>query len=77
LGWSSATLDNGSLYFGATTAKVYALDAATGVKKWEYAGQADKPLQSVYSTPVTAGGRVYFGAYDGVLYALDAANGSL
>src|SRR6266496_769541 len=28
-GWSSATLDNGSLYFGSTLPKVYALDAAT------------------------------------------------
>jgi len=74
-GWSSVTLDNGLLYFGSTLPKVFALDSATGTVKWEYKGETDKPLQSVYGTPVVANGIVYFGAYDGVFYALDAASG--
>lgn len=77
VGWSSATVDNGTVYFGATTPKVYALDATSGVKKWEYAGEQNKPLVAVYSTPAAANGKVYFGAYDGIFYALDSATGTM
>ena len=51
------------------------LDSTTGVKKWEYLGQPEKPLVAVYSTPMLQDGIVYFGAYDGNFYALDAATG--
>lgn len=66
------------MYFGTTLARVDALDAATGVKKWEFPDRtASNPpsLVSVYSTPAIANGKVYFGAYDNKFYALDAATG--
>jgi serine/threonine-protein kinase len=48
---------------------VYALDAATGAKKWMASIQAS-------TDPGVAGGLVYVGAGDGNVYALDAATGA-
>lgn len=74
-GWSSATLADGTVYFGGTNGKLYALDASAGGLKWVYAGEQNKPLTGVYGSPTVDGGTVYFGALDGSLYALDAASG--
>jgi len=76
--YSSPTIANGVVYigagaFGANTEnnKLYAVDAATGAKKWEFKtpdGGSD------YSSPTVVGGIAYIGA-GGTLYAVDAASG--
>ncbi|MBW1768577.1 MAG: PQQ-like beta-propeller repeat protein, partial [Deltaproteobacteria bacterium] len=48
----------------------YALDAATGVRLWEF-----KTGSWVESSPAVVNGTVYFGSNDGRLYALDALTG--
>ncbi|RDB03422.1 PQQ-binding-like beta-propeller repeat protein [Runella aurantiaca] len=80
-GWvtnSSPTVANGVVYVGASAVansnndKLYAVDAATGVKKWEFRTPDGGPD---YSSPMVAGGIVYIGA-GGTLYAVDAALGT-
>ena len=39
---------------------MYALDAASGVKLWEF-----ETGGSVYSSPAVVGGKVFVGSYDG------------
>ena len=49
-GWSAGTVKDGTLFFGVSTPKVFAVDAANGTIKWQYLGEKDKPLVSVDST---------------------------
>jgi len=59
------------LYFGSSDWKLYAIDLATGVKKWDFTtGYAIK------GTPFLSGNTIYFGSTDGTLYALDANTGA-
>jgi eukaryotic-like serine/threonine-protein kinase len=61
----------GTVYFGGYDKKVYALDAATGDKKWEFlAGD------NFQSSPAYADGVLYVTCYDKKVYALDAKTGS-
>jgi outer membrane protein assembly factor BamB len=62
---------DGSLYFGCSDGKIYALDAATGDKLWEFQ-TGDK----VWSTPTISNGVVYIGSFDNIIYALSADDGS-
>jgi eukaryotic-like serine/threonine-protein kinase len=68
---SSPTVVGGSVYFGAGDA-VFALDAATGAKKWQFTTK-----DIVHSSPAVVDGVLYIGSYDRNLYALDAATGTL
>ncbi len=67
---SSAAIANGMVIFGAGDGGVYALDAATGTRKWraETGGR-------IRGTPAVSGGAVFVGAYDGRVYAFDLATG--
>src|SRR5580692_5655745 len=69
---SSAAVVAGTIYFGSTDSKLYAVDSATGVSRWTFA--TGGPLTS---SPLVADGRVYFGSVDGTFYALDARNGQV
>lgn len=75
---SSPTVANGIVYVGTSlfgskdNDKLYAVDANTGVKKWEFKTPDGGPD---YSSPIVAGGIVYIGA-GGTLYAIDAATGA-
>ncbi|QMW01734.1 PQQ-binding-like beta-propeller repeat protein [Spirosoma foliorum] len=74
---SSPTVTNGVLYigsgvFGTNNKKLYALNATTGVKKWEYA--IDESTAG-YSSPIVANGIVYIGS-GSTLYAVDVASGA-
>lgn len=78
-GFSSPTVSNGLVYIGANAFgnnpvnnKLYALDAKTGSKKWEFQTPDGGPDNS---SPLVAGGIVYIGA-GGTLYAVDAASGA-
>lgn len=69
---SSPVVVNGVVYFGTDDDNVYALDAFTGVKLWNYtAGWV------VRSSPAVANGVVYVGSYDKNVYALNAKTGAV
>ncbi|PIU57694.1 MAG: hypothetical protein COS88_00390 [Chloroflexi bacterium CG07_land_8_20_14_0_80_51_10] len=59
------------VYFGDYKGKVYALDAESGVKRWDYT--TDGPI---IGSPAIAGNAVVVGSSDGKLYALDAQTGA-
>lgn len=59
------------VYFSTSDGKVYALDAATGNKEWEFQ-TGDK----IWSTPASDGDTVYVTSFDNKLYALNAEDGS-
>lgn len=67
-----------ALYLAAGE-KVYALDLATGAKRWTYTtGLAEQPGYNGISAIATASGVVYFhNIADNSLYALKASDGSL
>jgi outer membrane protein assembly factor BamB len=74
---SSPTVVNGVLYigsgvFGKDNKKLYALNATTGVKRWEYIIEEST---AGYSSPIVADGIVYIGS-GSTLYAVDAASGA-
>ncbi|GAB3777034.1 hypothetical protein GCM10028818_23540 [Spirosoma horti] len=60
---------NGIVYAYNSNKKIYAYDAATGAKKWEF------DTNSEFSGLVVAKGVLYAGAYSGKSYALDATTG--
>ena len=65
---SSPTLspDESTVYFGSWDNKLYAVDAATGAKRWEYA----TGNLIIASPAVDAQGNVYVGSSDGFFYSL-------
>jgi eukaryotic-like serine/threonine-protein kinase len=67
---SSPTVSNGIVYMGSWDKKLYALDAATGAKKWAFLTGG-----WVNDSPIVSNGIVYFASYDYKLYAVDAATG--
>ncbi|MFQ6060787.1 MAG: PQQ-binding-like beta-propeller repeat protein, partial [Thermoplasmata archaeon] len=72
-GWkiqSSPVYRNGIIYFGSQSMRVYAVEASTGEKVWEYetGGVVD-------STPVIHEDTLYVGSSDSNLYALNATSG--
>ncbi len=62
---------DGLVYAPVTDGSLYALEQATGAKKWAF-----ETGDQVWSTPVVSNGTVYFGSMDKNLYALDAATGA-
>jgi outer membrane protein assembly factor BamB len=69
---SSPVVADGMLYIGCGEGMFYALDANTGLKKWEY-----KTGDVIHSSPAFSSKTVYFGSWDSYLYALNAENGYL
>jgi outer membrane protein assembly factor BamB len=65
--FSSPAVAGGVLYIGAEDGHVYALNAATGAKRWSFPAGTD-------SSPAVANGVVYIGS--GNMYALNAATGA-
>jgi outer membrane protein assembly factor BamB len=71
---SSAAIVNDTVYVGAMTGELLAIDLATGKLRWSYqAAPADYGIGE--SSPAVAGGTVYIGDLAGVLHAVDAATG--
>ncbi len=69
--FSSPVLSNGTVYIGSTGGNLLALDAQTGIVRWQHAiGQFLND-----STPVVVGRVVYVGANRTWVYALDATDG--
>ncbi|MEE1806534.1 serine/threonine-protein kinase [Streptomyces sp. BE133] len=67
--FTSPTVADGVVYIGSSK-RVYALDAATGKKKWAYATGG-----TVGSSPTVADKVVYVGSSSKRVYALDAVTG--
>lgn len=61
---------NGLVYAGATDGKLYALNEATGEKKWEF-----MTGDQIWASPVVSGNTLYIGSFDKKIYALDAVTG--
>lgn len=68
--YSSAAVEDGTVYFGAYDGNLYALDSASGALRWKF-----QTMGPVRSSPAVAYGTVYVGSLDGNLYALDARTG--
>ena len=64
MSYSSPIVANGIVYVGSYDHNVYALNATTGTKVWNYAtGDA------VWYSPIVANGIVYVGCYGHDVYA--------
>ena len=68
--YGSPAVADGLAVVGARDRNVYALDLATGQKKWVFPTRGE-----VDSSPVISGGRVYVGSKDKRLYVLDLSTG--
>lgn len=64
-------IDGGTVYIGNFGGTFYAIDALSGLKKWEF-----KAGGEIQSSATVANGIVYFGCNDKKLYALDAITGT-
>lgn len=71
-GYTVIVSGNRTVYVGSNDNSLYALDAATGVLRWE--ATTNGPINS---SPTYAGATVYVGSDDGYLYAFDATTGIL
>jgi outer membrane protein assembly factor BamB len=65
---SSPAVVGGVVYVGADNGWVYALNASTGAKKWNYTTG-----DLVRSSPAIAGGFIYLGSEDGKVYAFESS----
>lgn len=68
---STPALRDNTLYFGSNDARVYAIDAKTGVERWHF-----KTGGAVNSSPATGLHDVFVSSRDGNLYALALSGGS-
>ena len=67
---SSATVNNGKVYFGSSDSNIYALDLETGEKKWIYSTSG-----SVHSSPAIWENSLVVGSWDSRVYCLDTETG--
>jgi len=70
--WSTPVVSGNTVYIGSFDKNIYAIDIATGNKKWSYALQG-----AVMAAPVVSGGMVYVASLDRHIYAFDAESGML
>jgi eukaryotic-like serine/threonine-protein kinase len=69
---SSAAIADGGVYLGSRDGAVYALDAATGARRWRVSHRGSW----VIGSPAVYGGKVFAGSSDGhFMQALDPATG--
>src|SRR6202021_2878870 len=67
-----------TLFIGSWDSYFYALDAASGKKKWSFKTGEDRNIYNqvgIQSSAAVMDGIVYFGCRDSNFYALDAATG--
>lgn len=69
---SSPAVHNNVVFVASDENKIYAFNATTGIKIWEYLTKED-----ITSSPAIAYGRVYFGCEDNRLYCLNETSGTL
>lgn len=66
------TVSGGVVYAGSTDSNLYAIDVATGARRWDFATGG----RISYSSAAVADGVVYVGSEDQKLYAIDARRGT-
>jgi len=66
----AVAVDGGTVFLAALDEHLYALDLASGKRRWKYKGGPFK------APPAVQGGRVYAGDLDGKLHCVDAAKGT-
>src|SRR6185437_9586898 len=69
---SSAAIADGTVYVGAGTGDLLAIDLETGKLRWKYSTGS----QIGESSPAVGNGRVFIGDLEGVVHAVDARTGS-
>jgi len=69
---SSPTVVGDTLYIGSGDHNVYALDAATGTRRWQFTTG-----NVVHASPAVVNGAVFIGSWDRYMYKLDARTGAL
>ncbi len=69
---SSAAISEGTVFVGAGTGDLLAIDLETGKLRWKYATGS----QIGESSPAVGGGRVFVGDLAGIVHAVDARSGS-
>lgn len=69
-GFSNAVIANGAIYLGSSDFNMYAFNASTGEKIWNYTTGG-----IIGCAPTVVYGVVYFGSVDHCVYALDAVTG--
>ncbi|GAB3894222.1 outer membrane protein assembly factor BamB family protein [Spirosoma agri] len=76
--FKTAALSNSLVIFGSKDKKVYALNATTGAKQWDFItnGGGVGGLDAVNSSATFANGTVFVGDFAGYLYAIDAQTGA-
>ncbi|MHB8204596.1 MAG: outer membrane protein assembly factor BamB family protein, partial [Desulfomonilaceae bacterium] len=67
----SSAVSGGQVFFSSHDGSLYALDSATGAKKWRFTTEA-----AWLSEPVALDGKVFIGTDEGDLCALDAVTGA-
>jgi len=72
---SSPAVVNGVVYVGSQDRNLYAFDALTGARLWNY--NTTEPNDWVSSSPAVANGIVYIGGLKTKVHALDASTGTL
>ncbi len=71
--WSTPVILGDTVYVTSMDNKLYALDADTGTKKWEFT----EAEGAIVSPPVIYDGFLYFGSFDRHFYAVSAETGQL
>jgi outer membrane protein assembly factor BamB len=75
---SSPAYAGGTIYIGSDGGYLYAVDAATGKRRWRAAAfDHFGSREQFYATPTVGYGRVYAGNTDGSVYAFGARTGHL
>ena len=73
---SSPVIKDSMVFFSSSDDRLYALDAGTGVKVWNYARMVFKSVTPrIYASSAWADGRLYHFFSDGTLVCLNAADG--
>lgn len=65
-----AAVANGMVFAASIDGRLYALDATTLVKQWDF-----ETKNTIWSTPAVYDNTVYIGSFDKSIYALNAASG--
>ena len=68
----SPTINQNTVYVTSTDGRLYALDARTGSKKWDFRVDG---FSAIATSPLFWKNTVFFGARDSYLYAIDAKTG--
>jgi outer membrane protein assembly factor BamB len=67
---SAVAYHDGLIIYGSDDGNLYAHDAGTGARNWEFSTGA-----KIWATPVVADGVIYFGSFDKHFYAVEAETG--